>query len=174
MSGMPTLSDAQLQFIERVGLYFEQYQVSRIGGRLLGLLMLLGGPFTLDQMAEVLGVSRASVSTNMRVLVTLRLADHLSRPGDRRDYYRYAENPWQHGMEARIAGTRALRRIGEQGLAATAPPDTVARANLDELLDFCDFMIEDMHGMIARWQARRAASADHRPRDNQARLIADT
>ena len=35
MSGMPTLSDAQLQFIERVGLYFEQYQVSRIGGRWL-------------------------------------------------------------------------------------------------------------------------------------------
>lgn len=174
MSGTPTLSDAQLQFIERVGLYFEQYQVSRIGGRLLGLLLLLGGPFTLDQMAEALGVSRASVSTNMRVLAALGLAEHLSQPGDRRDYYRYADNPWQHGMEARIAGTRVLRQIGEQGLAATAPSDTVARANLEELLDFCDFLIEDFYAMMARWQARRAATADHRPRDNQARLIADT
>jgi DNA-binding transcriptional regulator GbsR (MarR family) len=170
----PTLSAAQQQFIERVGLYFEQYQVSRIGGRLLGLLMLLHGPFTLDQMAGALGVSRASVSTNMRVLVALGLVELLSRPGDRRDYYRFAENPWQHGLEARVAGTRVLRRIAEQGLAALPQTDTVARANLEDLLDFCDFAIEDMHGTIARWQARRAASTDHRPRDNQARLIADT
>ena len=174
MADTPDLSPAQQQFIESVGLYFEQYQVSRIGGRLLGLLMLLHGPFTLDQMAGALGVSRASVSTNMRVLNALRLVEHLSQPGDRRDYYRFAENPWQHGLEARIAGTQILRRIAERGLAATPSTDTVARANLEDLLDFCDFAIEDMHGTIARWQARRAAHADHRPRDNQARLIADT
>jgi DNA-binding transcriptional regulator GbsR (MarR family) len=173
-SDAPNLSTAQQQFVESVGRYFEQYQVSRIGGRLLGLLMLLGGPFTLDQMAAALGVSRASVSTNMRVLAALGVAEHLSRPGDRRDYYRFAADPWRHGLEARIVGMRALRRIAEQGLAAATPADTVARENLEDLLDFCDFAIEDMHGTIARWQARRAASADHRPRENQARLIADT
>lgn len=171
---LPNLSSAQQQFVESVGLYFEQYQVSRIGGRLLGLLMLLHGPFTLDQMARTLGVSRASVSTNMRVLTSLRLVELFSRPGDRRDYYRFAENPWHHGLEARVAGTRILRRIAQQGLDALPPDDATSRANLEELLDFCDFAIEDMHGTIARWQAHRAASADHRPRDNQARLIADT
>ena len=171
---LPNLSPAQQQFVESVGLYFEQYQVSRIGGRLLGLLMLLHGPFTLDQMARTLGVSRASVSTNMRVLTSLGLVDHLSRPGDRRDYYRFSADPWQHGMEARITSTRTLRRIAEQGLATVAPIEPDARVHLEELLDFCDFMIEDTRGMIARWQARRAANADRRPHDNQARLIADT
>jgi predicted transcriptional regulator len=174
MSDLPALTDEQQQFIESVGLYFEQYQVSRIGGRLLGLLLLLGGPFTIDQLAGALSVSRASVSVNMRVLVALGLAELLSRPGDRRDYYRFSNDPWQHGMEARITSTRTLRRIAEQGLAHVAPTDAVARGNLEELLDFCNFMIEDTHGMIARWRARRAASTDHRPRDNQARLIADT
>ena len=154
MSGTPNLSPAQQRFIESVGLYFEQYQVSRIGGRLLGLLTLLGGPFTLDQMAGALGVSRASVSTNIRILVTLGIAEHLSLPGDRRDYYRFSGNPWQHGLDARVTGTVMLRRIAEQGLTV-APTDTVARANLEDLLDFCDFMIEDMHGTIARWQAHR-------------------
>lgn len=174
MQDLPALSPAQQRFIESLGLYFEQYQVSRIGGRILGLLTLLGGPLTLDQMAGALGVSRASVSTNIRVLVTLGLADHISLPGDRRDYYRFADNPWQHGMEARIDGTRALRRIAEQGLATAAPPDTVARANLEDLLDFCDFTIEDMRGMIARWQARRAQNTDRRPRFDESRMAADT
>jgi hypothetical protein len=171
---IPTLSPEQQRFVESVGLYFEQYQLSRIGGRLLGLLTLLGGPLTLDQMAGALGVSRASVSTNMRVLVTLGIADHLSLPGDRRDYYRFADDPWRHGMEARIEGTRILRRIAEQGLATAAPPDTVARAHLEDLLDFCDFAIEDMHGTIARWQARRAATDNRRPSLSESRMVADT
>lgn len=174
MQDIPSLSPEQQRFIESLGLYFEQYQVSRIGGRLVGLLTLLGGPFTLDQMAGALGVSRASVSTNMRVLVNLGLADHLSLPGDRRDYYRFADNAWQQGMDARIAGTRVLRRIGEQGLAAVAPDNPVGRVNLEELVDFCDFMIEDMEGVIGRWQARRALNTDRRPRLDEARLAADT
>jgi len=174
MQDIPALSREQQRFIESVGLYFEQYQLSRIGGRLLGLLTLLGGPFTLDQMAGALGVSRASVSTNIRVLVALGIADHLSLPGDRRDYYRFSDDPWQHGLDARIAGTVMLRRIAEQGLATVAPPGTVARANLDGLLDFCDFIIEDMHGTAARWQAHRAKNNDHRPRLDEARMAADT
>lgn len=174
MQDIPTLSPEQQRFIESVGLYFEQYQLSRIGGRLLGLLTLLGGPFTLDQLSGALGVSRASVSTNIRVLVTLGIADHVSLPGDRRDYYRFSEDPWQHGMEARITSTRTMRRLAEQGLAIVAPTDTVARPHLEEWLDFCDFMIEDTHGMIARWQARRALNNDRRPRLDESRMAADT
>ena len=174
MQDIPTLSPAQQRFVESLGLYFEQYQLSRIGGRLLGLLTLLGGPLTLDQMAGALGVSRASVSTNIRILVTLGIADHISLPGDRRDYYRFSDDPWQHGMEARITSTSALRRIAEQGLATLPPTDTVARAHLEDLLDFCTFMIEDTRGMIARWQARRALNIDRRPRLDESRMAADT
>src|SRR6476646_1819049 len=116
MQDIPVLTPDQQRFIENVGLYFEQYQISRIGGRLLGLLTLLGGPFTLDQMAGALGVSRASVSTNIRILVTLGIAEHISLPGDRRDYYRFDKDPWVHGMEARVTSTSTLRRIAAQRL----------------------------------------------------------
>ena len=174
MQEIPALSTEQRHFIETVGLYFEQYQVSRIGGRLLGLLALLEGPFTLDQMAGALGVSRASVSTNIRVLATMGLAEHLSLPADRRDYYRFPDDPWQHGLVARIAGTQALRRIAERGLATAAPEESAARRHLEELRDFCDFTIEEMQGMIARWQDRRAQATDCRPRGDESRLVADT
>src|SRR3954447_19739277 len=174
MQDIPDLSPDQQRFVENVGLYFEQYQISRIGGRLLGLLTLLGGPFTLDQMAGALGVSRASVSTNIRILVAIGVAEHISLPGDRRDYYRFSDSPWDHGMEARITGTLMLRRIAEQGLATAAPAGSVARTNLEELLDFCDFIIEDMRGTAERWQARQAKNIDRRPRLDESRMAADT
>jgi DNA-binding transcriptional regulator GbsR (MarR family) len=148
--------------------------LARIGGRILGLLMLADAPLGLEEMATALGVSRASISTNIRQIVTFGLAEHLSLPGDRRDYYRFADSPWLGAMRARIDGTRSLLRITEQGLATLAAEDTAARLRLEEMRDACVFMIEEMQASIARWQAHRAAPADHRPRDTQARFGADT
>ena len=87
------LTTEQQQFIERVGLYFEQYQLSRIGGRLLGLLLLSDRPLGVEEMATTLGVSRASVSTNIRTSADLGLTERVGLPGDRRDYYRFHEMP---------------------------------------------------------------------------------
>lgn len=154
-----TLSPEQQRFIESIGLYFEQYGLARIGGRFLGLLLLTDRPLTLDQMATALGVSRASISTNARHTVTAGLAEHISLPGDRRDYYRFAENPWQHAIEVRITGTQALQRIAARGLATLAADDHAARLHLEELFDFCAFTLDDMRDLLARWAARRAAKS---------------
>lgn len=148
------LNAEQRQFIERVGLYFAQYHLSRIGGRLLGLLLLSERPLGLGEMADTLGVSRASVSTTIRTTADFGLTELVSLPGDRRDYYRVGPEAWTQGLEARIAGTRQLRRIAEQGLMATTPTGATT-AHLRELLDFCDFTIAEQIASLERWRARR-------------------
>ncbi len=156
MDATTPLTAEQRQFIERVGLYFEQYHLSRIGGRLLGLLLLLDRPLGLGEMADILSVSRASVSTNIRMTADFGLTELVSLPGDRRDYYQVGPEAWTQGLEARIAGTRQLRRIAEQGLTATARTGATA-AHLQELLDFCDFTITEQLATTERWRARRTA-----------------
>jgi hypothetical protein len=150
-----SLTPEQQEFIERVGLYFAQYHLSRIGGRLLGLLLLVDRPIGIEEMATLLGVSRASVSTNIRVTADLELTERVGIPGDRRDYYRFHPEAWQRGLEVRIVGTLQLRRIAEQGFAALNMPDTTASKRLAELIDFCDFTIEEQRAAIIRWQERR-------------------
>ncbi|HEY8602441.1 MAG TPA: hypothetical protein VIL85_28725 [Thermomicrobiales bacterium] len=150
-----SLTPEQQEFIERIGLYFAQYHLSRIGGRLLGLLLLVDRPLGIEEMATMLGVSRASVSTNIRVTADLDLTERVGLPGDRRDYYRFSPEAWLRGLEARITGTRQLQRIAEQGLAALADGDTVADARLTELIDFCEFAIAEQRATIIRWQERR-------------------
>jgi predicted transcriptional regulator len=146
------------QFIESMGLYFEQYDLPRIGGRLVGLLIVAARPLSLDEMASLLGVSRASVSTNIRMAVTFGMAEQVSLPGDRRDYYRFAQDAWERSLEVNIEGVRALRRIGERGLAAVAPDDTAAHCRLEELLEFCDVVLEDQLALLERWRARRGGA----------------
>jgi biotin operon repressor len=158
------LSAAMLEAIESMGRYFEQYGLARIGGRLVGLLTLTDQPLTLDAMAAALGVSRASVSTNIRLLVAYGLAELVSFPGDRRDYYRFAENAWERGIIVNIEGTEALRRIAERGLAGVTHDDGVALARLTEMVVFCDFFIEEQRATLERWRARQHNSAARLPR----------
>ena len=163
MAERMALTVDQQQFVERVGLYFEEYHLSRIGGRLPGLLLLSDRPLGIEEMATTLDVSRASVSTNIRTTADFGLTERISLPGDRRDYYRFSEDAWHRGLEARIEGTNRLRRIAAGGLAALAPGDTATGSHLRELIEFCDFAIVEHRAMIDRWQASRALHRAHPP-----------
>ena len=143
------------QFVESIGLYFEQYQLPRIGGRILGLLMLSDRPRSLEDMAETLLVSRASVSTNIRLIVMAGLAEQISIPGDRRDYYQYTQNAWEREFDVNIEGTKQLRRLAERGLSALPPGDSAVRAHLEETIEFCDFSLEEYADMLTRWRTHQ-------------------
>jgi DNA-binding transcriptional regulator GbsR (MarR family) len=149
------LSDSLRQFIESMGVFFERYGVSRIGGRILGLLMVAERELTLDDIAGALGVSRASVSTNARFLTLYGMAQLVTRPGDRRDYYRLPPDTWAHAMEAEVEATLEMRRIAERGLAAAQVADTAATAHLEELIAYCDLILEDRRVTLEHWRERK-------------------
>jgi hypothetical protein len=85
------------------------------------------------------------------------LAELITLPGDRRDYYRMPEQPWERALQVEIDGIANLRRIVEQGLAALPPENVVARERLEESIDFCDFATEQWRGAIERWHEYREA-----------------
>jgi DNA-binding MarR family transcriptional regulator len=152
-----TLSPELRQFVESLGLYFEKYGLPRIGGRMLGLLIIADRPLSLDDIAHTLHVSRASVSTNIRLIVASGLAEPFTVPGDRRDYYRFGPDTWELTLQAELDGILTLRRLGERGLAAARASETVAQQHLSELLEFCDFMLEERRVGLEHWRAFRQA-----------------
>lgn len=155
MAQVPELSDSLQRFVESMGVFFERYGISRIGGRMLGLLMVAERELTLDDMAGALGVSRASVSTNARILTLYGMAQLVTRPGDRRDYYRLPTDAWGRAMEAELEGTREMRRIAEGGLAAAHVTDRAATEHLEELIAYCDLVLEDRRTTLEHWRARK-------------------
>lgn len=66
--------------------------LSRVVGQALVHLYLQPRECSLDQVAEDLGLSKASVCIGLRQLETLGLAKRVWRKGDRRNYYRSADN----------------------------------------------------------------------------------
>ncbi len=99
------------KIIERMGLFFEKDGLPRIAGRVLAYLLLSPAPRTLDQLAEVLQVSKSSVSTDARLLERMGTVERVTVAGDRRNYYQIAADLpdrmaaiWRE----RLTGTREL------------------------------------------------------------------
>ena len=74
-------------FIEQMGMLTQADGGPRIAGRIFGLLLVEGHPFTLDEMAARLTISKASASTNARLLLASGMIRLVAVAGDRRDFY---------------------------------------------------------------------------------------
>jgi hypothetical protein len=151
------------EFIEGMGVYFAQFDMPRIFGRLVGLLMVSERPLAHEEIARTLGVARGSVSTNMRLALTLDLVERVAVRGDRRDFYRQTGDPWGRSIGAKVTATLPLRGMAARALEALPRNHLEARARMADLIDFCDFFEEERDGLVQRWKERLAARG--RPTD---------
>ncbi len=91
-----TVEDIQNDFIDVSGEIAERYGLTRVAGALKGLLLLSRQPVSLDEMAERLEVSKASISTNIRVLERFKVVRRVFNRGDRKNYYELrGEDLWE-------------------------------------------------------------------------------
>lgn len=143
------MSEATDGFIEMMGRHFEEEGVARIAGRLFGLLMLVERDSTLDELAEALKVSKGSVSSNARLLEEWGVAERVTRPGDRRDYYRIAADMSERLVERQIARMQLfIERVNHsRDELGTLPPATTGR--FDEVIRFNTLAIESLRNLGA-------------------------
>lgn len=85
--------DVTERFIQRMGFAAEEDRLPRISGRILALLLLEEAPLSLDEIAKRLQVSRASVSTNARLLQGHGVIERVAPAGNRRDHYQVTDEP---------------------------------------------------------------------------------
>src|SRR5688572_8190537 len=99
------------EFVEQLGLIGEADGLPRIAGRLLGLLVVYGGPLSFAEIAERLQISRGSVSTNTRLLEHLGVIERVARAGERQDYFSLAPDPYYRLMSRFADRARRSRAI---------------------------------------------------------------
>ena len=81
-------------FVEQLGLIAQADGLPRIAGRIMGLMVIHGGPFSFSELSVMLKVSRGSISTNTRVLENLGVIERTTRAGERQDYFKLHSNPY--------------------------------------------------------------------------------
>lgn len=148
-----------LHYIEDFGLYFEQFGLARTAGRMLGWLLICDPPHqTMDELVEVLQVSKSSISTMSRLLIQIGLVSKVSFPGERKDYYRVGENAWIQGWETKNNQTTEMRQMAIRGLALLPEDNLGRRERLQEMHDLYQFLEEELPKLTQRWLETRQKS----------------
>jgi DNA-binding transcriptional regulator GbsR (MarR family) len=152
------MNAAAQQFIERIGIMWENEGLPRIAGRIFGFLFLQAEPCSLDDMAAALGVSKASVSTDARRLEQLGLLERSGRPGDRRDYYQIAPDAAVRTLSMKLRGMERVRKTVATARELPGLPPRV-RARFETFDTIHEMMAESITELIERIQRAGLGSA---------------
>jgi DNA-binding transcriptional regulator GbsR (MarR family) len=142
------LSEEQSAFVELTGRWFESFGGGRTAGRILGWLMISDPPHQSSaDLIETLEVSAGSVSTQIRRLETIGLAERVTFHGDRATYYQLPLHVWLRTMNGEIQRIEEMRKlvVAAEGLVPRDRPDRVM-----DLGKVVGFLSEEWPGVLAR------------------------
>ncbi|WP_280680839.1 MarR family transcriptional regulator [Kitasatospora sp. MAA19] len=146
-------------FVERFAAELVVAGMSRMPARVFSCLMAEeSGVLTSAELSERLRISPAAVSGAMGYLTQVGLVSKEREPGSRRDRYRVLNDVWFESMTRRDEILMRWIRVLKDG-EATVGAGTVAGDRLGESAAFFTFMVDEVHGMLARWRVHRATLA---------------
>ena len=152
------MDKAAQEFIEQMGVYAQADGLSRIAGRMLGFFIMTGGPHSFSEVAKHLKVSRASISTNSRILESFGAIERTSRAGDRQDYFRVASDPFTRMLEISLMRIQRAEQLATRTLAKLPDKERESRARLQEMLEFHGIARKSTQDVIKEWSSRKRGS----------------
>jgi len=156
---MPSESQKRHDFINDFGEGYRNFGLSRLMGRIVGLLIYEDGPLSLDEIASHLQVSKGPVSQITRRLSEKGLIRKIWVPGSRRDHYEAEDNIFSRAFanhaalfdQNRELAARYLDRIdGEEDIT----PEHF-RWRVHEMHRFYELVSEHMEQFLDEWRVER-------------------
>jgi DNA-binding transcriptional regulator GbsR (MarR family) len=145
------LTQKTRDFVERMGITVEGLGTSPTFARLFALLLVADSPLSLDEMAGLLHVSKASVSTNIRLCEQFGLAQRVTVLRDRRHHYEILPDAFERALQVRLSFLHEMVDLVDQGLGAIGKGNDAARLRLERMREFYGFMGERLAVNLRDW-----------------------
>jgi DNA-binding transcriptional regulator GbsR (MarR family) len=147
-------------FIEKFCMVAEQDGFPRIAGRLMGFLLLKQGPYTLDELADELQISKTSASTNARLLEQYGVIERVTRTGDRRDFYQLSDDHWEKMFDIAMKRMQRFHDVLDKTIESLPATEEYGRRRLVEAQRFHAFILEHLDERIEQWRHVRASAEE--------------
>lgn len=141
-------------FVEELGLIAAEENLPRIAGRIMGLMLVSGEALGFAEIAQRLQVSRASVSTNLRLLIEMGFIERAARPGDRLEYYRLRPSPYGRLLRGAIDRLERTQAAVEAVRSGAESLDPAVEERLAGLQDFYRAAADSLRQLVATYQAK--------------------
>lgn len=160
-----TFSELKRSVINELSLSFETEGFSPLCGKIYTLLVFAAEPLSLQQIADALGVSKAAVSVQARMLERGAMCQKLAVGNDRKDYYYIPDN---FSLTVIHDATRKIKEMGDR-MADTieslnkldhVKPDEkaeyeAAKRRFAEIYELYSIIIARFEGLEEEWNEKR-------------------
>ena len=151
---------AEMHFVEDVGLLFEHDGHPRMAGRIIGWLMICEPPHqSMDELAQTLNASKASISTMTRLLIQMSLVERVGLPGERRDHFRVKSGAWTEMMRESKESMMEGRKLADHGLSLLKGKSSERKRRLKEFRAYYAFFEKEYPAMVERWEREQKKAA---------------
>lgn len=153
---MVLASDEQLAWCDRVADYFAlNAGLPPITGRTMAWLMICDPPEqSPSDLSEALGVSRASLTSTLRLLQASGLVRRSTRPGSRATYYRVVNEAWAVALRTRLRSLGAFVELVEDGRRLVGD-DPASASRLGAVDEVYRWFADEIGPLWERWEDRR-------------------
>ncbi|MFT6073898.1 MAG: DNA-binding transcriptional regulator GbsR (MarR family) [Yoonia sp.] len=158
----PDVETVRIDFIEKTGLISQAEGLPRIAGRVFGMLIFDGKMVSFGDFAKRLQVSRASISTSIRILEERGLVKRITKPGERQDYFQLAPNPYATMLSGIQRRTQATMNEIAQTIS-NLPEQAEAAGRLKAYANFYSSMDAAVAVALEKLKSANAISTQQRP-----------
>jgi DNA-binding transcriptional regulator GbsR (MarR family) len=155
--------EAVRQFVERFASALTDAGFQRMDARVFAALHGTdSGRLTAAELAEILQVSPAAVSGAVRYLTQFNLIRREREPGSRRDTFVVENDSWYEAIVNRDEVILRWQASAREGIEALGP-DTPAGRRMANSLFFFEFIYDELHDLIRKWQKVKAERDQSEP-----------
>ncbi len=144
------------RFIERFAAALVEAGIPPMPARVFtALLVTDSARLTAAELSALLGASPAAISGAVRYLELINMISREREPGSRRDVFTVLDDIW---YEVSIRRDQALSRwitAAREG-AGVLDPQSPAGQRMVEMLDFLEFLQQELPAVLARWREHQA------------------
>lgn len=150
------LNPTQIALLEKLSVAQEKTGLAPAAAKIVALLFVSDqSALSFDQIRETLGISKSATSTAINMLLTIKKLEYINKMGDRKRYFRMRMVQWKEDMKWGYEEFKNFSGLLKQVLAQRPGNTTEFNSNLKEVIDFIDFLAQEMPRLYEKWEQRK-------------------
>lgn len=146
-----TIEPELLEFVDKLGAFYESTGIPRISGRIVGLLLILETPVSPEDISRILSVSRSSISTSLSLLKAYKFAEEIRLPGDRKEYFKYSDNALENLLKMKLTQYDPFRNILAEGVIKLKNR-SLSENKINDLLSYMKLEESYITALLEEWK----------------------
>lgn len=148
------LSDKKLKLIEELGIHYEKSGMQPAASRIFALLMISDrNELTFEEIYETLNMSKSAVSNALNLLIGTNLVEYITRPGERKRYFRFKVKSLKEGIQRSMDNLEVFNDLLKQVLAQRPEETKEINEGLEDTVGFLDFMKVEVPVLFQKWES---------------------